>query len=555
MLIIPDSVRLSDFFMLLRFRNLRAIFHSGDTIALALTCLIVMLSLSACSNPTTATQATIQINLKVDGSTQQVQIPPGSSVQYALDSAKVKLGELDRIDPPSYTILANGDMIQVTRVREEFEIEESTIPFERQTVRNESMPEGQTRLIQAGNNGSQQTTYRVLYENDQEISRSIFKVDTLVEAQAEIIMVGVQTPFSPTPIPGRLVYLTGGNAWLMEETTGNRRPLVTSGDLDGRIFSLSPDTSWLLFTRKAAADSSDINTLWALNLDQDNARPLNLKVKNVILFADWVPGKGLTIAYSTVEPRAAAPGWQANNDLYELTFGSGGTIVHQEKILDASSGGIYGWWGTSYAWSTDGQSLAYARPDGIGLVDLEKKALVPLLDLIPYQTGSDWAWVPGLGWSGDHSILYVTVHAQMAGLTNNEASPLFNLAAILPEQSNEPLTLIQQSGMFAYPQPSPVTANGQYQVAYLQAIFKDQSDTSNYRVMVMDQDGSNQQELFPEQGSPGIEPQKLVWSPAAMEDVYWLAVVYQDNLYFVSTSNGQSQQITGDGLVTMIDWK
>ncbi|TLN28555.1 DUF348 domain-containing protein [bacterium] len=555
MLIIPDSVHLSDLSMPLRPRPPHIAHLPGKFTGMFLLLLILALLLAGCAPQTTQPPAAIQVNLTVDGGTTQLAVPPGSSVQHVLEAAKVTLGELDRVEPASFTILADGDSVRVTRVREEFEIQETTISFERQTVRNESLPEGQTVLIQAGSNGSQQTTYRILYEDDVEVSRTVFKIDTLVESQPEILMVGVQAPFSPMAIPGRLVYLTGGNAWVMEETTGNRRPLVTSGDLDGRIFRLSRDGAWLLFTRKAGEESSDINTLWAVSLDQENARPLNLKVSNVIHFADWVPGSALTILYSTVEPRSAAPGWQANNDLIKLSFGSGGTIVREETILDASSGGIYGWWGTSYAWSPDGQSLAYARPDGIGLVDLEAKTLLPLVEVIPYQTGSDWAWVPGIGWSPDHSAVYFTQHAAMSGLTNNEASPLFNLAVILPGENNDTFSLVNQSGMFAYPACSPDDDKGNYQVAYLQSIFKDQSETSNYRIVVMDQDGSNRQEIFPSQGSPGIEPQELVWSPEPVEEALWLAVIYQDNLYLVNTSNGQSQQITGDGLITMIDWQ
>ncbi|MEM5776236.1 MAG: hypothetical protein AAGU05_14630, partial [Anaerolineaceae bacterium] len=339
-------------------------------------------------------------------------------------------------------------------------------------------------------------------------------------------------------------------------TTGSRRPLVTTGDLDGRIFRLSRSGAWLLFTRKAASGSSDINSLWAISLEQENPRPINSKVNNVIHFADWVPGAGLSIVYSTVEPRSAAPGWQANNDLNLLTFGSGGTIAKRETILDASSGGIYGWWGTTFSWSPDGQTLAYARPDGIGLVDLKEKTQVPLVDLIPYQTGSDWAWVPGLSWSPDQSTLYTTIHSPMAGVTNNESSPLFDLAAIIPDQPLGPLPIVTQSGMFAYPVSSPEDeTTGAFQIAYLQSIFKDQSDTSNYRLMIMDQDGSNRRELFPAQGSPGIQPQQVAWSPDHIEDVSWLAVIYQNNLYLVNTATGQNQQITGDGLISMIDWR
>ena len=81
--------------------------------------------------------------------------------------------------------------------------------------------------------------------------------------------------------------------------------------------------------------------------------------------------------YSTVEPRSTAPGWQVNNDLsrYSVTTGE------KSKILDASSGGVYGWWGMTFAFSADGR-LAYARPDGIGTVDIDKKYLKPLLDIL-----------------------------------------------------------------------------------------------------------------------------------------------------------------------------
>ena len=44
-------------------------------------------------------------------------------------------------------------------------MEESVLPFEQQTVKNESLQEGQKVLIQSGVNGKVQTIYRVVYEN------------------------------------------------------------------------------------------------------------------------------------------------------------------------------------------------------------------------------------------------------------------------------------------------------------------------------------------------------------------------------------------------------
>ena len=288
--------------------------------------------------------------------------------------------------------------VRLVRVKETFDISEVTIPFEHQLVQNESLPENESFELQKGVNGTQEITYRHLFEDGIEVSKSVFKSVVVRRPIPEITMVGVQAPFAPLPIQGRLVYLIAGNAWLMEKTTGNRRPLVTTGDLDGRIFSLSPDAEWLLFSRKALPDAKDtINSLWVIKVSDEGAKPIDLKVKNVIYFAGWVPGQSRTVSYSTVEPRSTAPGWQANNDLQLLTFSATGAITNQKQIVEANSGGIYGWWGATFAWSSDGTQVAYARPDGIGLVDLTKGKLLTLpadhTSADPQQLGLG-AWPP-----------------------------------------------------------------------------------------------------------------------------------------------------------------
>jgi resuscitation-promoting factor RpfB len=525
-----------------------------SSIIAALTGLLFLLLLSSCNSIPT-TQTTVPVSIQADGKSLDVNVPVGSTVQIAIDKSGIKLSNLDRMDPPGLTVITSGLTITVIRVREAFDVTETIVPFERQTVKNESLPEGQTMLVQAGVNGSQQITYRIVYENDKEVSRSIFKTEVVSEAKPEIVMVGVQTPFTSVEIPGRLVYLTAGNAWIMEGTTGTRRPVITSGDLDGHIFSLSPDGKWLLFSRKASSTAKNqINSLWVVSLNKDIAKPMDLKVSNVVHFAAWVPGSSFTITYSTVEPRATAPGWQANNDLELLTFTSEGVTLKREEILKPNSGGIYGWWGMTFAWSPDGAELAYARPDSIGLVDFEKKELVPLLNITPFQTKGDWAWVPDLGWSDDHRILYTETHAPKTGFSSEEQSPLFNLSALILHRS-EPVTLISQTGMFAYPSPSPLIDSKRFSVAYLQAIFPESSDTSRYRLWMMAQDGANQTSIFPPEGSTGLDPQPIIWSPREDSGIQYLAITYQGNLWLIDPVNNKSQQITGDGTIKRVDWK
>lgn len=512
---------------------------------------LASLTLTFCRSPQLS-GADVTITIEADGASRQISLPAGSSVNLALQNAGITVGNLDRTEPPTYAILNDGDTVTVIRVEEIFETEEQIIPFEKQVVRNESLPEGETRLVQAGVNGLQEITYRRVLEDGVEISKSTVKTVVINEALPEVMMLGAQTSFAPLPIPGRLVYLAGGNAWLMEASTANRTPLVTTGDLDGRIFELSPRGDYLIFTRKSARPASqEINTLWAVRTN--GGRPFSTGIANVVHFADWIPNTG-SFAYSTVEPRATAPGWQANNDLHRYSISTG----EKRRILDANSGGVYGWWGMTFAFAPDGR-LAYARPDSIGLVDLEGRNLRPMIDIVPFNTHSDWAWLPEITWGADGRNLYYVTHAPPPGLVSAEDSPFFNLSVASFENSAG-FDIANQTGMFAYPSASPLQSSSRerrYQVAYLQAIFPEQSETSRYRLVVMDRDGSNRGVVFPAIDAPGLEPQTPLWAPGEIEGQsgYFIAVVYQGNLWLVDTGNGQAFQVTGDGLVTRIEWR
>lgn len=527
---------------------------------------------AACAAPQ-ATQALIQVELTADGETVQVTLAAGSTVQQALDQADLSLEALDRLDPPAYTVLSDGAKVQLVRVSEEFEVEQVILPFERQTLRNESLPVEKEVLIQRGKNGLQEITYRRVFEDGVEVSSQPMPVNSVIleEPLPEIRMIGVQTPFSPIDVPGRLYYLRDGNLWKIEGNTGNRRAVLTTGDLDGRVLSVSPDENWLLFTRRSDVDGR-INNLWAGFIgeaeegrsDSEAEEPLliDLGVDNVIHFADWAPGSNTKIYFSTVEPRPTAPGWQANNDLLSLTFADTGWTTQWVTIIEANSGGVYGWWGTNYQWSPDGRWLAYARPDSIGYVDYKSGTITKTLDILPLQTFGDWAWVPGIAWGPDGNVMYATEHGAAPGTGAAGDSPDFDLTAGL-FNSGPFLRLVSQTGMFAYPLASPLQQLGsgdlEYQIAFLQAETPERSEASRYRVVVMDRDGSNRRMLFPDPESAGLDPQQHwgAWSTALLPggDHLGLAVIYQGNLWLVDAVSGEAFQVTGDGLTTRVIWR
>lgn len=487
------------------------------------------------------------------GQSTVAEVEPGATVNQVLSTHQITLSPLDMVDPPLTTILAGGETIQITRVTEEFSIVESILPFEQQTIKNESLTEGQTVLIQSGVNGRTQLTYRILYEDGLEVSRTAVKEEVIQPAKPEILMIGVQSPFSAIPVDGVIAYISSSNAWIMEINTGNRKVVVSTGDLDGRIFTLSFDRKWLLFSRSAEDPTGEkINGLWIVDITQDDPQPIDTSIRDVVHYADWIPGKNRTFSFSTVEPRTTAPGWQANNDLHIFKFDDEGKKLDDTLLVDSNSGGLYGWWGTIFQWSPDGSHLAYARPDSIGLVDTKNGELKVIMEFSPYQPKTDWAWVPSINWSADNSVIFTIFNTPGS---DGQLSDSYDLTAILLEE-NRVLPLVTKCGLFCYPVLSLIDEQGNYQVGYLSSILPDQSETSRYNLNVMDRDGSNRKRLYPGEGLQGLDPQTISWSPTQDETGNtWMAFIAQGNIMLAEIPSGSIKQVTGDGSITKLTWR
>ncbi len=508
--------------------------------------------LQGCTQESEVSSIPVEINVDSELITTEIEI--GSTIQTVLSLQEIVLNPLDKVDPPVFTVITEPISIDITRVEEKFESEEIVIPFEQQSVRNEALPERQNILIQPGVNGLREITYRLLYENGQLFSRTEVRRVEIVEPKPEILMIGVQSPFTSVPINGKLIYLSSGNAWMMENQTSNRLPILTNGKLDGRILNISPNGKWLLFSQ-ISSDDEKINELWVINIESEEPKPVYLKVDNVIHFATWIPGNTLSVLVSTVEPRDVAPGWQANNNLLELSLGADGKLLRTREILESNSGGIYGWWGTSFQYSPDGKRLAFIRPDALGEINFKEQELEIFTSIVPYQTKSDWAWVSPLSWSPDNRFIYWVDHQKDLSLENPELSTVFDLNAF-DTKTNQSLTAIENVGMFAHSSSIQSTEILDYnRLTFLEAIFPESSNSSRYRLLVSDRDGSNSKVIFPSEDMQGLEPQKIYSSPCTREQICQVGFIYQGNLWIIDMNNEHTtHQITGDGLITRLEW-
>ncbi len=509
-----------------------------------------------------------RVIIHVDGQRHTLSTE-AATVGQALQEAGITLGPLDRVEPKPWEEIGRGATIIVTRVTEELSSETRPLPYQRQQVRDEALPEGVSRLIQLGVNGTEVLTYSIRFEEGNEVGRRLVERKVVGTPQPEIVVEGVRGALPAVPVTGTLAYISNGNAWTVRGSTEQKQPLTFSGDLDGRVFSLSPDGRWLLFTRRPlggqAGRGGPLNTLWVVNTRIVGETPRPLEAEGV-LYAQWSAGS-THIAYSTAERTIGSPGWRARNDLWIATLeptsvspevsrgapeGSGraGTDTTR-RIVPPRSDLPYAWWGVGWAWSPDGARFAFAQADTVGLLDVHTREMKTLIRFAPYHTYASWVWVPHLAWSPDGQLLAVPLHlspAEAAGLAAPtpaaEDSSRFGLGIFRPDRNLDVL-IADQVGMWTWPSWSPRGT-----LAFGIARQPSASEHSVYDLYVMDADGSNRRRLFPPEGAPGLDIPEAAWSPTGGT----LAVTWQDDVYLVDAGTGQATRITANGHSNRAQW-
>lgn len=491
-----------------------------------------------------------QVLIHVDGK----EIPLLSdvlTVREALAEVDVSIDEDDRVEPDLWVELADGMTIRVIRVQEEIIVEREVMPYGQQTIKSEALEAGRQKLLQAGQNGQVEVTYRIGFEDGVEVSRSVLRRIVTQEPMDQITVVGVEGMVDSVQIPGTIAYLNGGNAWIVRGTSGGRHPVTAQGDLDGRVFALSPDGAYLLYSVLTETVEFDgpFNDLYLLNVVLVDEEPQRLPVQNV-LWADWSPD-GEQIAFST-GVKSGPPGWKAHNDLwmFPLFDGQGERVESKpRRVVGTQTLSTYSWWGTRYAWSPDGEKVAYASPDQMGWIDLKTFRLFPLAPFAPLNTRGDWVWVPTPTWSPDSRYVACAIHAKEPGEADEE-SQRFEIWAFDLDKTVRARLTAYPAGMWSAPRWSPPIESDSL-IAYAEAIAPFNSYDSRYVLKVMDRDGSNKRVVYPVGSQTGIAPPVVyAWSTDGRQ----ILVLYLGDLHMLDLDTGRVQQLTGDGQCTQLDW-
>ncbi len=482
-----------------------------------------------------------RVTLEVDGK-QRLIVTELSTVRDLLTAEGITIGDLDRVNPPETAALRNGMTVTVVRVIRMTETVSETLPFGRQVLRDATIPEGETRLLQSGQAGILERAYRITLEDGVEVERTLMQEAITLKPQDEVRLVGTRPNVDTVIITGTLAYMNHQDAWILRGSNRTRRRLTALGDLDGRVFALSPDATKLLFTR-AVTTTDHINALWLIRTGEADPDPIPLDV-NDVLWAGWHP-KDARIAWTTAEVIEAAPGWRGQNDLWTAILSVQNALISRREVLKPAAGGGYGWWGTRYAWSPTEDTLAYSQPDTMGVVTLRDAKRTPLLTFPAYRTYSSWAWNPAIAWSPDGNFIATVIHAPSPTIADPEESPVFNVwqLAVTGEYS---AAMASETGMWAMPHFAPDGSA----LLFGRALVPYRSDTSPHRLCLIDRDGSDQR-CFDAPGETGIELPSWRWSPAS--DV--IAFILMGDIYLVSPIDGSTIPLVDDGGITQVDWR
>jgi hypothetical protein len=537
-------------------------------LSLALVCALLV-ALAACSatNPAavvtpTAAPATT-ITLVADGQTWAITTS-AATVSDALAEAGVSLNPADEVEPPVETELSGAAisadpsplLVTVVRVTEALEVIPESIPYARQIVRSAEMsPDDPPRLLQPGRPGLQEVSVRIVYRDGLEAERWPTATTVIEPARDEIVMIGVGSNQDAMPLSGVLAYISEGRVIVLGGSTDSPRQLPIEGELDGRVFQLSPDGRSLLYTVGTAGDADQggfRNELWVIPADGvGNAR--SLQIENV-LWAGWDPAALETprIAYTTARSVALPPGWEANNDLWLLELPIDDSLPQPAPLrLIETYPAAFAWWGGAYAWSPDGGRLAYAFADEVGLLAMpdsstatgaaltaEEPTRAVLRSFTEFDTGAEWAWVPALSWSADGRYLAFTEHA-------GEDLPADRFDLLLFDTTGDATTaLVEGAGIWAVTHWSPAAAS-ESSLAHLRADDPVASEDSSYSLWLSNSNGDDARRVFPPEGESGLfarSNQSLVWGP----DENLIAFIFDETLHFLDLATADVALVGDD---------
>ncbi|WP_313901091.1 transglycosylase family protein [Nocardioides sp. SLBN-35] len=162
-----------------------------------------------------------QLTFVLAGQAPVTREVPALTVEDALAEVGVELDEHDVVKPARGTELADGDKVVFTDIeKRERSVTGEAVAAPVQKVSDDSMYQGQTKVVTKGVPGTRDVTYKVTVRNGKVVRRVVLTATVTAEATPEVVKVGTKPVIeSGNTVWDRLAQCEAGGNWHIN--TGN----------------------------------------------------------------------------------------------------------------------------------------------------------------------------------------------------------------------------------------------------------------------------------------------------------------------------------------------
>ncbi|HHU69662.1 MAG TPA: DUF348 domain-containing protein [Thermoanaerobacterales bacterium] len=137
----------------------------------------------------------VPVVIEADGSQIEIMTVK-NTVREVLEGEGFVINPEDKVKPEPDDEICPNMSIEITRVTHEFVNDTKKIPYKLIKKKNESLEKGITRVIQQGKEGLMEVTYKVIFEDGEEVERLVVSENVINEPQDKIEEYGTVDTFT-----------------------------------------------------------------------------------------------------------------------------------------------------------------------------------------------------------------------------------------------------------------------------------------------------------------------------------------------------------------------
>lgn len=137
----------------------------------------------------------VQVQLDLYGQ-QQSKWSTATTVEEMISEHKITLEDGDVLTPDPDVPVKKGMLIQIAHLEEEIIEEEQVVSYQTLRKNNDSMLQGEQKVITQGQDGKALHKIKITYKNGQELHREFVSTEVVQEKRDEVIAVGSKTTVS-----------------------------------------------------------------------------------------------------------------------------------------------------------------------------------------------------------------------------------------------------------------------------------------------------------------------------------------------------------------------